>query len=92
MRLVYHAATSAELNCVRFYGITVLKHGPAQGLFLVFDLASRGSIDEYLHVQGENLRWDDVLKLFHDIATGLESLHERGISHGLEPASTYTNV
>lgn len=82
MRLVYRGATGALSNCVKFYGITILRDGPVQGLFLVFELASEGPIDEYLEAHAEDLSWDDVVTLFYDIASGLGELHARWIIHG----------
>ena len=82
MKIVYKGVTGDPLHCVKFYGITVLQSGQVQGLFLVFELASGGSIDEYLYTRAMELEWNDVLTLFYDIATGLEELHHRGITHG----------
>jgi len=67
---------------MEFYGITAF-HEPLQGLFLVFGLASGGTVREYLEQDGTNLQWDDVIDLFSGIATGLAELHQRGIAHGL---------
>lgn len=82
MKLVYRAATGSPLHCVEFHGITVL-HEPLQGLFLVFGLASGGTVREYLEKVGNTLHWDDLFELFTGIATGLAELHQRGIAHGL---------
>lgn len=82
MKLVYRGTTGGALHCVEFYGLTALKSGPVQGLFLVFQLASGGSIDSYLGRNAAKLDWNDVLELFSGIASGLDALHERGISHG----------
>lgn len=82
MKIVYRGVTGVPLHCVRFYGVTTLAIGSAEELFLVFDLATGGSIDEYLDRFGVDLGWNDVLQLFYDIASGLHELHSRGIAHG----------
>ena len=84
MKLVYRSVSGADMHCIDFHGITILRQGPVQGLFLVFDVAGGGSIDEYLAGRPEMLVWDDVFDLFFDIATGLEGLHKRGVAHGLD--------
>jgi serine/threonine protein kinase len=85
MRFVYRGVTGAPLFCVKFYGVTVLKQGPAQGLFLAFELAREGSIDEYLDKHAKLLQWEHIREIFSGIATGLSELHARGIAHGSIP-------
>ena len=85
MKIVYKGVTGDPLRCVKFHGITVLQSEKAKGLFLVFELAAGGSIDEYLYTRAKQLEWNDVLTLFYDIASGLEELHGRGIAHGSFP-------
>jgi hypothetical protein len=83
MKTAYLGVTGNALHCVQFYGVTVLKQpGDAQSLFLVFEHASKGSIDDYLDEYADVLDWNSVLELFSGVATGLESLHHRGIAHG----------
>ena len=83
MKLVYRAATGSPLHCIAFHGITVLDEPRQQGLFLVFDLATGGTVKEYLERFGNTLQWDDLIDLFTGIATVLTEIHKRGISHGL---------
>jgi serine/threonine protein kinase len=83
MKLVYRAATGSPLHCIAFHGITVLHEHPQQGLFLVFGLATGGTVEEYLQKFGNTLQWDDLIDFFNGIATGLAELHQRGMAHGL---------
>jgi len=83
MKLVYRAATGSPLHCIAFHGITVLHEPPQQGVFLVFDLATGGTVKEYLEKFENTLQWDDLIDVFDGIATGLAELHQRGIAHRL---------
>jgi serine/threonine protein kinase len=85
MKLVYRGVTGDEQYCAEFYGMTSLNRGPERGLFLVFELASEGSIDEYLRCNGPNLTWGEVCELFNDVASGMRNLHSKGIAHGSAP-------
>jgi serine/threonine protein kinase len=88
MKLAYYGTTGEEgLCCVAFYGLTLLRSGPAQGLFLVFELASGGTIDSYIEQNAASLDWNGILEFCSGIASGLDALHGRGISHGFELSS-----
>jgi len=82
MKNAYLGISGNALNCVKFYGVAVLREGHTQNLFLVFERAIKGTIEEYLEEYANNIDWNDVLSLFSDIASGLDSLHHRGIAHG----------
>lgn len=84
MEVVYRALSAIPDLCIKFHGITTLNLGMPMmdGLFLVFELASGGSIDNYLE-QPEVGDWNEVIGLFADISYGLwDGLHMKGIAHG----------
>lgn len=82
MKNAYLGVSGDALHCVKFYGVTVLKEREARSLFLVFEHATKGSIDDYLDEYADTLDWNDVLDLFSGVATALSSLHHRGMAHG----------
>jgi len=82
MKNAYLGVSGEALHCVKFYGVTNLKVGlEDDNLFLVFEEASKGSIDDFFDKYAGTLDWNDVLGLYADVATGLEELHHRGITH-----------
>ena len=82
MKNAYLGISGEAIHCVKFYGVAVLKEGDTRNLFLVFERASKGTIDDYIDKYADDLNWNDVLSLFSDIASGLTTLHHRGIAHG----------
>lgn len=82
MKNAYLGISGDALHCVKFFGVTVLKEAETQSLFLVFERAGKGSIDDYLDEYADTLDWNNVLDLFSGVATALSSLHLRGMAHG----------
>ena len=90
MEVAYLALSGNPSFCIQLYGITVLPDkGPGRELYLVFELATHGTIWEYLRAaiaEQRQFSWLELLELFGDVAFGLwKGLHEKGIAHGCFP-------
>lgn len=85
MEVVYRALSGSPQSCVEFYGITVLRgeNPMTKGPFLVFERATGESIDKFIESKGSEWIWEDILRVFSEIASGLwDGLHSKMIAHG----------
>ena len=85
MQLVYLALSGSPRGCVDFYGISLVstENTSQEELYLIFELASEGSIWKYMEKEAVRFDWKDVFDVFSSIAFALwDSLHEKHIAHG----------
>lgn len=85
MRLVYLALSGIPDGCILFYGISLLsaEKSTSKELYLVFELASEGSIWKYIVNKGSNFEWQNLIDIFSNLAWGLwDGLHSKNIAHG----------
>jgi len=85
MQLAYMALGGNPSGCIEFYGISLVSTdtAPQAELYLVFELASEGSIWKYMEREGVCPDWQDIIDIFSNIAFGLwDGLHIKHIAHG----------
>lgn len=96
MEMAFRALSGNPSNCIELYGITKLSRGgEKEGVFLIFELASNGRLEQYIKNGMKNFSWEQVLELVVGIAEGLDGgLHQKGIAHGYGPGLTrlYPNL
>eukprot|EP00730_Choanoeca_flexa_P008031 TRINITY_DN12429_c0_g2_i6.p3 TRINITY_DN12429_c0_g2~~TRINITY_DN12429_c0_g2_i6.p3 ORF type:complete len:178 (+),score=19.63 TRINITY_DN12429_c0_g2_i6:869-1402(+) len=67
-------------NIVRFFGAGQFGKDRNDAPFLVLELLTQGSLEEYLKGH-RGLSWSTKMRFFEDIATGMNYIHQQGHIH-----------
>ncbi|GBC16958.2 kinase-like domain-containing protein [Rhizophagus irregularis DAOM 181602=DAOM 197198] len=77
--VILHHKVNNVFFIIRLYGIT--KDPETENLMMVLDYAENGNLRDYLNKNHHNLNWRTKINYLHNIAFGLELIHEEGLIH-----------
>ncbi|GES85867.1 kinase-like domain-containing protein [Rhizophagus clarus] len=76
---ILHHKVNNVFFIIRLYGVT--KDPETENIMMVLDYAEDGSLKNYLNKNHHNLKWETKIDYLHNIAFGLELIHEKGLIH-----------